>query len=154
MGETERTKLDQSKLTKITLQTFVAWKKKKLKERADTEKKENLKKKKDFKDTGATLGMSGRDMFMMDPNILSKQQVDEEEEGGDFDLTREQQEDDGVKVHEIKFDAYGIMDDGLDDATDVQLAREAAETGGAAAVAVDEDLFDDEDLDDLEDELD
>merc|ERR1711874_766083 len=132
---------------------FVAWKKKKLKERADTEKKENLKKKKDFKDTGATLGMSGRDMFMMDPNILSKQQVDEEE-GGDFDLTREQQEDDGVKVHEIKFDAYGIMDDGLDDATDVQLAREAAEAGGAAAVDVDEDLFDDEDLDDLEDELD
>ena len=46
------------------------------------------------------------------------------------------------------------MDDGLDDATDVQLAREAAESGGAAAVDVDEDLFDDEDLDDLEDELD
>ena len=169
--ETERTKLDQSKLTKITLQTFVAWKKKKLKERAASEKKENLKKKKDFKDTGATLGMSGRDMFMMDPNILSKNQVDDDEDGGDFDLTREQPEDDGVKViswfsclshfliillqvHEIKFDAYGIMDDGLDDATDVQLAREAAETGGAAAVAVDEDLFDDEDLDDLEDELD
>merc|ERR1711874_295863 len=121
---------------------------KKLKERADTEKKENLKKKKDFKDTGATAGMSGRDMFMMDPNILSKQQVDDDDEGEDFDLTREH-EDDGVKVHEIKFDAYGIMDDGLDDATDVQLAREAAETGGAAAVAVDEDLFDDEDLDDL-----
>jgi len=152
--ETERAKLDQSKLTKITLQSFVAWKKKKLKERADTEKKENLKKKKDFKDTGATAGMSGRDMFMMDPNILSKQQVDDDDEGEDFDLTREH-EDDGVKVHEIKFDAYGIMDDGLDDATDVQLAREAAETGGAAAaVAVDEDLFDDEDLDDLEDELD
>merc|ERR1711936_1449760 len=155
--ETERAKLDQSKLTKITLQSFVAWKKKKLKERAEAEKKENLKKKKDFKDTGATLGMSGRDMFMMDPNILSKQQVDEEEEGGDFDLTREQQEDDGVKVHEIKFDAYGIMDDGLDDSTDVQLAKAAAEEGGAvaaaaAAVDVDEDLFDD-DLDDLEDDL-
>ena len=59
-----------------------------------------------------------------------------------------------LQVHEIKFDAYGIMDDGLDDATDVQLAREAAEAGGAAAVDVDEDLFDDEDLDDLEDELD
>merc|ERR1719400_2394828 len=99
----------------ITLQTFVAWKKKKLKERAEAEKKENLKKKKDFKDTGATLGMSGRDMFMMDPNILSKQQVDEDDDGDDFDLTREQQEDDGVKVHEIKFDAYGIMDDDGDD---------------------------------------
>lgn len=53
-------------------------------------------------------------------------------------------------MHEIKFDAYGIMDDGLDDSTDKQLAA----AGGAAAVAVDEDLFDDEDLDDLEDELD
>ena len=46
------------------------------------------------------------------------------------------------------------MDDGLDDATDVQLAREAAEAGGAAAVDVDEDLFDDEDLDELEEDLD
>ena len=42
--------------------------------------------------------MSGRDMFMMDPNILSKQQVEEDDDGEDFDLTREQQEDDGVKV--------------------------------------------------------
>ena len=59
-----------------------------------------------------------------------------------------------IQVHEIKFDAYGIMDDGLDDSTDAQLAKEAGAAGGAAAVAVDEDLFDDEDLDDLEDELD
>ena len=40
-----------------------------------------------------------------------------------------------------------------DDSTDAQLAKEAGAAGGAAAVAVDEDLFD-EDLDDLEDELD
>ena len=59
-----------------------------------------------------------------------------------------------LQVHEIKFDAYGIMDDGLDDSTDAQLAKESGAAGGAAAVAVDEDLFDDEDLDDLEDELD
>jgi len=30
-------------------------------------------------------------------------------------------EDDNVKVHEIKFDEYGIMDDGLDDSTEKQL---------------------------------
>ena len=59
------------------------------------------------------------------------------------------------QVHEIKFDAYGIMDDGLDDTTDEQLKKAAGGAdGAAAAVAVDEDLFDDEDLDDLEDELD
>lgn len=151
--ETERQKLDSSKLTKITLQTFVAWKKKKLKEKADALKKENAKKKKEFAG-GNTGGMSGRDMFMMDPNILSKyENEDGEDDGEDFDLTREQEEDMGVKVHEIKFDAYGIMDDGLDDSTDAQLKAQGAE-GGAAAVAVDEDLFGDEDLDDLEDELD
>merc|ERR1712113_575271 len=61
-------------------------------------KKDKMKKKKDFKDTGATHGMSGRDMFMMDPNILSKQQVDDDDDEEDFDLTREQV-DDGVKVH-------------------------------------------------------
>ena len=53
------------------------------------------------------------------------------------------------------------MDDGVDDSTETQLARardqRAAESGGAAAAAatvIDEDLFDDEDLDELEEDLD
>ena len=96
--ETERSKLDSSKLTKITLQTFVAWKKKKLKERADAAKKEKDKMKKDYS-TGNTTGMSGRDMFMMDPNILSKYQHDDDDEGEDFDLTREVNDEElAVKV--------------------------------------------------------
>lgn len=65
-------------------------------------------------------------------------------------------------MHEIKFDEYGIMDDGLDESTETQLARArgeepgAAGGGGAAAAAtvIDEDLFDDEDLDDLEEDMD
>ena len=63
-----------------------------------------------------------------------------------------------LQVHEIKFDEYGIMDDGVDETTDVQLARargeEAVDGAAAAAVDVDEDLFDDEDLDELEGDLD
>ena len=52
------------------------------------------------------------------------------------------------------------MDDGVDESTAVQLARargeEAVDGAAAAAVAVDvdEDLFDDEDLDELEGDLD
>jgi len=158
--ETERGTLDQNKLTKVTLQTFVAWKKKKLKEKALAEKKERAQKKKDFKESGGG-GMSGVEMFRMDPSMLERHTEDPDDDEGEFDLAnREAEEDDGVKVHEIKFDAYGIMDDGVDDSTDVQLARakaeEAAATGGASAAAasvdVDEDLFDD-DLDDLEDDL-
>merc|ERR1712080_232814 len=105
-------------------------------------------------------GMSGRDLFLMDPTMLARHV--EEDDGEDFDLTREALGDDGVKVHEIKFDAYGIMDDGLDESTDVQLARARGEgvpaVDGAAAkdagVAVDEDLFDDDDLDELDEDLD
>ena len=36
---------------------------------------------------------------------------------------REAEEDDGTKVHDIKFDAYGIMEDGVDESTDQQLAK-------------------------------
>jgi len=164
--EKERTQLDTSKLTKVTLETFVAWKKKKLKEKEVAEKKDKAKKAKDLK-SGQTSGMSGRDMFLMDPTMLARHV--EEDDGEDFDLTRENDGDDGVKVHEIKFDAYGIMEDGLDESTDVQLARARGETipSGAAAlptataaaaaaqgVDVDEDLFDDEDLDELDGDLD
>ena len=50
------------------------------------------------------------------------------------------------------------MDDGVDETTDVQLARargeEAVDGAAAVAVDVDEDLFDDEDLDELEGDLD
>lgn len=152
--EKERALLDSSKCTKVTLETFVAWKKKKLKEKAMAERKDKDKKKKDLK-SGTTSGMSGRDMFLLDPSMLTQHEEEAEEDDGEFDLNmREQDEDMGVKVHEIKFDAYGIMDDGVDDSTEVQLAKARGEEPGAAAVDVDEDLFDDEDLDDLEDELD
>merc|ERR1712181_101717 len=124
-----------------------------LKERALAEEKEKSKKEKQGT-------VSGRDLFLKDPTMLARHV--EEDDGEDFDLTREQEEDDGTKVHEIKFDEYGIMDDGVDESTAVQLARARGEEGvdgaaaGAAAadVDVDEDLFDDEDLDELEGDLD
>ena len=89
-------------MTKITLQTFVAWKKKKLKEKAVAAKKEKDKKKKEYS-SGNVTGMSGRDMFLMDPSMISRHgQEDDDEEGDDFDLTREVQEEDmGVKVYVI-----------------------------------------------------
>ena len=60
-------------------------------------------------------------MSLFDHSIFFQ---DDDEEGSAFDMTkREAEEDDGVKVHDIKFDAYGIMDDGVDESTDQQLAK-------------------------------
>jgi len=159
--EKERANLDTSKLTKVNLETFVAWKKKKFREKKLEEEKLKDKKKTDIK-SGKTGGLSGKDIFTFNPSVLSGEGTENDEEGGDFEYEREE-EDVGVKIHEIKFDEYGIMDDGLDDSTDTQLARNKAEReaqagpSGAAAPAatvIDEDLFDDEDLDELEDDLD
>lgn len=161
--EKERGTLNSATLTKVTLQTFVTWKRKKLKEKSDSETKLKDKKKNDLK-SGKTGGMSGRDMFLFNPSLVAMD-TEDDDEAGDFDLNMREKEDyDGVKIHEIKFDEYGIMDDGLDESTETQLARargenEAGEGKVAAAAAaavtvIDEDLFDDEDLDDLEDDLD
>ena len=61
---------------------------------------------------------------------------DDDDEGGEaFDLSKmdREGEDDmaGVKVHEIKFDEYGIMDDGVDDSTADKLKAAGVSEGGA-----------------------
>lgn len=56
-------------------------------------------------------------------------------------MDRENEEDQSVKIHEIKFDEYGIMDDGLDESTNDQLAKlkgigiYATKTAGLAGMA-------------------
>jgi len=150
----------QSKtLTPVNLQTFVAWKKRKLREKAEAEAKSNEDKKKKMK-SGVHAGMSGRDMFLFDENMGSNENDDGDDKGEAFDLSKldkEESDEAPVKVHEIKFDEYGIMDDGLEATTNEQLKNLKGAEGGATAVideaAFDEDLFEDEDLDDLEDEL-
>jgi len=167
----------KSDLTPVNLETFVKWKKRKLREKAEAVTKSDTKKKDNVK-SGQTSGLSGRELFSFNPTMAGEE--DDDEEGSAFDMTkREAEEDDGVKVHDIKFDAYGIMDDGVDESTDQQLAKlkpasqksEANHTDGAKDVIlngvpvagasggveetgpIDEDLFDDEDLDELEEDL-
>ena len=70
---------------------------------------------------------------IIDDKSLSQ---DDDDEGGEaFDLSKmdREGEDDmaGVKVHEIKFDEYGIMDDGVDDSTADKLKAAGVSEGGA-----------------------
>ena len=45
---------------------------------------------------------------------------------------REAEDDNGAKVHDIKFDEYGIMDDGVDESTDAQLAKLNSHAGNTS----------------------
>jgi len=165
--EEKRAELSASAgLTPVTLESFVKWKKRKLAEKAEADKKE-ADKKKDKAKAGLTHGLSGRDMFSFNPTMAGGD--DDDEDGGEaFDMKlreKDEGDDDGVQVHEIKFDEFGIMEDKFDEATTDQLksmtngggdpskAKEPDGAVGGAAEAIDEDLFDDEDLDELEEDM-
>jgi len=152
-------------LTPVTLETFVKWKKRKLREKAEAAKKDASKKKDNLK-SGQTSGLSGRELFSYNPNIAKEDDDDEEGCAVDMNL-REKEDEDTTKVHDIKFDEYGIMDDGVDESTNEQLAKlksgsedkdvitngDGAVGGAGVTGPIDEDLFDDEDLDELEEDL-
>ena len=58
-------------LTPVTLETFVKWKKRKLREKAEAAKKDASKKKDNLK-TGQTSGLSGKELFSYNPNIAKE----------------------------------------------------------------------------------
>lgn len=98
--ETERSALG-SATTKVTLESFLAWKKRKIEEKKLAQLEEEKKKMKDFK-SGKQFGISGRDLFSFNPDLIN----DEDDEGGaamDFIRERDENED---EFKEIDFSAF------------------------------------------------
>nr|CAD7396432.1 unnamed protein product [Timema poppensis] len=172
--ERERAALG-SKLTKVTLETFIAWKKRKLKEKKDAALKEEEKKRNDFK-AGKQIGFSGREMFYFNPDLAAADEFEEGDEAFDsYNLQDYDDDNDNVQYREIELDALALeaqevdgtgtvaTEDRLKAAEvnhssingDVVNSDEAEDIGGATAVPINENLFlDDEDLDDLDEALD
>ncbi|KAL6730027.1 hypothetical protein Aduo_001025 [Ancylostoma duodenale] len=146
--EKERAALQGKNLTKITLQSFVAWKKRKLREKKEKEAEEE-KAKKDKIKAGKALGMSGRDLFTFNADAC----VDDED-AEDVEFEKEEVDPD-EKVFEIDNDFFKFegMDDDLDEEIAPAGAAASAADGlsqGVAAVAINEELFDvDEELEGL-----
>ena len=67
--ERERNALG-SNLTRVTLSTFITWKKRKVQEKKETLIKENEKKSADFR-AGRQVGLSGREMFTFNPGMAA-----------------------------------------------------------------------------------
>lgn len=162
--ERERAALSTRNLTKVTLESMTAWKKRKLKEKRDALAKDEEKKRTDYR-AGRQNGLSGREMFYFNPDlarddgmedgdeaIVSYQREDEEEEMQYRELELETLENEASEV-----DGTGTVA-ALDRLAQVAATQpkieEEDESAGAAAVPINENLFLDEDLDSLEEELD
>ena len=67
--EKERASLG-TKVTKVTLESFLEWKKRKVNEKKDEIKKLESKKKSDYK-LGFMNGLTGRDLFTFNPDLIA-----------------------------------------------------------------------------------
>lgn len=145
--ETERAKLGGN-LARITLETFLAWKKAKIREKQDSEQKERDRKRDEFK-AGRSIGLSGRDMFTFRPELADEDGQDEEGEEA-YDLSRFEGEEDGTQVvREITLE--NLIAESMQEGDVAAAAAPPTGESMATSVPIDEKLFEDEDLDDLDD---
>lgn len=157
--------------TKVTLESFLAWKKRKIQEKKDQLAKDEEQRKKDYK-SGKQFGFSGREMFSFNPELATQNDLDDDEAA--FDGYEREDDEDGDQVFEYKdldlealaagaqeVDGTGTIaaEDRLKRPTQEETDAEAEGAAGQAGDVVDatpfnENLFlDEEVLDGLEDEL-
>lgn len=164
--EKERANLGPNQ-TKITLITFSAWKERKLKEKIEQAVKEEEKKRNDYK-AGRQVGISGREIFYFNPDLAAGDGIDEgdeaissytrEDDDSDEDIQYRELDSDHLAFEASEIDSKGITvaaEDRLkaNDITDNDEDTTVTVEEGATAVTINENLFMEEDLEGLEEEL-
>lgn len=167
--ERERANLGPNQ-TRITLESFLAWKKRKLKEKKDRAIKDEEKKRNDYK-AGRQVGISGREMFYFNPELATGDGMEDGDEAFDSYAREDDESSDDVEYKELDFERLTFEASDIDTAG-ITIAKEdrlksdkvpepkPEESGnvtvvgeGAAALAINENLFTEEDLEGLEEEL-
>ncbi|XP_051164687.1 zinc finger CCCH domain-containing protein 15 homolog [Leptopilina boulardi] len=164
--ERERANLGPNQ-TRITLESFLAWKKRKLKEKKDQAIKDEEKKRSDYK-AGRQVGISGREMFFFNPDLATGDGMEDGDEAFDNYALDEDEDSDGLEYKELDFDKLTFEASEIDTAG-ITIAKEdrlksdnvperneesvTVVGEGAAALAINENLFTEEDLEGLEEEL-
>ncbi|KAH8401315.1 hypothetical protein KR009_004488 [Drosophila setifemur] len=131
--------------TRVTLESFLAWKKRKLAEKKAKMVAEEERKKNDFS-KGKQFGISGREMFSFNPDLVD----DGPMEDGDaaFDIYNREDDDDGntVEFKELDLAALSLAAKEVDGSGTIasttrllDQATEAAKTAAAEEAASDED---------------
>nr|XP_019932841.2 zinc finger CCCH domain-containing protein 15 homolog [Aedes albopictus] len=170
--ERERAALGSNQ-TRVTLETFLAWKKRKIQEKKKREQEEEDRKRKDFK-AGRQNGLSGREMFSFNPDMVDFGMDDGEEAIESYG--RNEDDDDATEYKELDLNMLSLSIKEVDNTGTVaeedrwqkmkanlpdEPAAENGEVEGAAAVPtsssdaapINENLFLDEDLEGIDDEL-
>ncbi len=114
--EKERASLG-SNVTKVTLESFLAWKARKLLEKKDEIRKKEEKKKADYK-LGFHNGLTGRDLFTFNPDMIAN-----DDDGATNDIDYRHRADDDEEVVQIRR---------LDAETFAKEAKEVDDTGTIA----------------------
>lgn len=170
--EKERAALGPNQ-TRVTLESFLAWKKRKIQEKKAKLEADEERKKSDFS-KGKQFGISGREMFSFNPDLVDDGPMEEGDAAFDIYKRDDDDDDNTVEFKELDLAALSLAAkevDGsgtiasntrlLDQATEA--AKTAAAEDAAASVsnadtepAINKDLFADLDLagelDDLDDD--
>ncbi|XP_055638885.1 zinc finger CCCH domain-containing protein 15 homolog [Toxorhynchites rutilus septentrionalis] len=167
--ERERAALGSNQ-TRVTLETFLAWKKRKLQEKKQRELDEEERKRKDFK-AGRQIGLSGREMFSFNPDLVDFG-IDDGEEAIES-YGRNEDDDDATEYKELDLSMLSLSIKEVDNTgtvaeedrwkkmqanqakADEETEEGATAAGGGVADAapINENLFLDEDLEGIDDEL-
>lgn len=120
--EKERASLG-TRVTKVTLESFLAWKKRKLTEKKDEAARKEEKKRADYK-LGFQNGLTGRDLFTFNPDLVGN---DDEDAQNDIDYRHRAEDDDetlaGLQIRKLDINS---------------LANEAREVDDTGTIATDD----------------
>ncbi|XP_031367742.1 zinc finger CCCH domain-containing protein 15 homolog [Apis dorsata] len=163
--EDKKDEISLEDLTKITLETFLAWKKRKLKEKKEQALKDEEKRRNDYK-AGRQVGISGREMFYFNPELAAGDGIDDGDEAISSYVREEDEAEEKVEYRELdmdrlaleasEIDTSGITVAGADRLKNNKVTNENSTVTigeGATALAINENLFKEEDLEGLEEEL-
>jgi hypothetical protein len=135
--ESERAALG-SNVTKVTLESFLAWKKRKIEEKKQQLVKDEEKKRNEFFKHGRLMGLSGREMFTFNPDLIAN---DDEDADNDIDYRHrsddeEEDDDDGEENNGTDGQASAVRKPAIRDFNDIELlAQEAREVDNTGTIA-------------------
>ncbi|KAG8222445.1 hypothetical protein J437_LFUL002180 [Ladona fulva] len=130
--ERERSMLGTT-LTKVTLESFIAWKKRKINEKEETARKDEEKKRSEYK-AGRQIGLSGREMFTFNPDLAAADQYEEGDDAFDTGNLPFEEGDENIEYREIVLDCI-ISEARESDGSGTKAAEDRLKANAAAVAA-------------------